>query len=386
MSDRTVITNIGTLLSGRVDAPLVDADAIAIEDGAISAIGTAAEVGAGTVELDAAGATVLPGLIDDHVHPVLGDYTPRQSQADYLAGYVHGGVTTSVSAGEVHTPGRPKDREGTKALAILAAKAFRGVRPLGAKVHGGALLLEDGLTEDDFHELAALGVHLVGEIGISGVQDPDTAARMTRWAQAAGMTVMVHVGGASVPTSRTVDADFVIAVRPDVAAHVNGGPTAASTADVARILDETDAYVEIVHNGNVRAARDIAALVAERDAVHRLVLGTDSPAGTGVVPLGILRTLSWICALGGIPAPLAVATATGNTATARRLPVGVIDIGRPADLVIADAPDGSHAADFCAALEAGDTPAVAGVLIDGDLVVTKSRNTPPPTRRPSFWG
>lgn len=386
MSDRTVISNIGTLLSGRVEAPVLDGDAIAIEDGVISAIGTAADVGEGTVHLDAAGATVLPGLIDDHVHPVVGDYTPRQNQSDYLAGYVHGGVTTSISAGEVHTPGRPKDRDGTKALAILAAKAFRAVRPLGAKVHAGALLLEEGLTEDDFGELAAAGVHLVGEIGISGVQDPETAAQMTRWAQAAGMTVMVHVGGASVPTSRTVDAEFVVAVRPDVAAHVNGGPTAASTEDVTRILDETDAYVEVVHNGNVRAARDVAALVAERDEIRRLVLGTDSPAGTGVVPLGILRTLSWISALGGIPAPLAVATATGNTAAARRVAGGRIEVGQPADLVVADAPDGSHAHDFCAALEAGDTPAVAGVLIDGELVVTKSRNTPPPRRRPSFWG
>jgi enamidase len=388
---KTVITNVGTMLSGRLADPVLDADSLVIEAGRITAIGASDALSDGALSdgasiLDAAGSTLLPGLIDDHVHPVFGDYTPRQHQSDYLAGFVHGGVTTTVSAGEVHTPGRPKEREGTKALAMLAAKAFKQVRPLGAKVHAGALLLEEGLTEDDFHELAAEGVHLVGEIGISSVQDPQTAAQMTRWAQASGMTVMVHVGGASVPTSRSVDADFVTTVRPDVAGHVNGGPTAAATADVERILDETDAYVEIVHNGNVRAARDVAMMIAERGELDRLVLGTDSPAGTGVVPLGILRTLSWISALTGIPGPDAVATATGNTAQARRLGGGVLAVGEPADLVIADAPEGSQADDFCSALAAGDTPAVAGVLIDGELVVTKSRNTPPPTRRPSFWG
>lgn len=386
MSDPVLITNIGSLLSGRLAEPVIEADALLIEEGRIAAIGDAASLRGDVPEVSAEGTTVLPGLVDNHVHPVSGDYTPRQFQADFLQGYVHGGVTTVVSAGEVHTPGRPKDREGTKALATLNAKAFRTFRPLGMRIHAGALLLEDGLTEQDFHDLAAVGVHLVGEIGISSVQDVETAAQMTRWAQAAGMTVTVHMGGTSVPTSRSVDGDFVTTIRPDVAAHVNGGPTAAALADVEQVLDQTDAFVEIVHNGNVRAARDVAAMVAERGALDRLVLGTDSPAGTGVTPLGILRTMSWICSLGGLSGPVATAVASGNATGARRVPGGVIAVGEPADLVVGDAPDGSQADDFCGALEVGDTPAVAGVFIDGGLVVTKSRNTPPPRRRPSFWG
>jgi enamidase len=384
MSDRTVITGIGTLLSGRLEAPVLEADALLIEDGRIAAIGNASDLGGDAPAIEVGGATVMPGLVDNHVHPVIGDYTPRQYQANYLEGYVHGGVTTMISAGEVHTPGRPKDREGTKALAILAAKAFRNLRPLGAKIHAGALLLEEGLSEQDFLDLAEQGVHLVGEIGISSVQDPDTAEQMTRWAQAAGMTVVVHVGGASVPTSCSIDADFVVKVRPDVAAHVNGGPTAASTEDVERILMETDAAVELVHNGNVRAVRDLAALIAERGELSRLLVGTDSPAGSGVIPLGILRTISWMSALGGIPAPQAIAAASGNTTRARNVEGGILEAGAPADLVIADAPQGSQAADACAALEAGDTLAVAAVLIDGEVVVPKSRNTPPPTRVPTF--
>ncbi|WP_211262233.1 amidohydrolase family protein [Nitriliruptor alkaliphilus] len=382
MTHRLLVTGIGTLLTGRIDAPIAEADAVLVEDGKVAAIGDASDLDGEGPVLDVNGATLAPGLVDDHVHPVLGDYTPRQHQANYLEGFVHGGVTTVISAGEVHTPGRPKDREGTKALAVLAAKSFRTVRPSGARVHAGALLLEEGLTEQDFRDLAVQGVHLVGEIGISGVQDPDTAAQMTAWAQAAGMTVTAHVGGKSVPTSRTIDAEFVVAVRPDVAAHVNGGPTATGIEDVERILVETDAYVELVHNGNVRAARDVATLVAERGELHRLLIGTDSPAGTGVVPLGVLRTLSWISALAGIPAPEALAAASGNTTTARRVAGGVIEVGAPADLIVTDAPDGSRADDFCGALAAGDTPAIAAVVVDGKVVVAKSRNTPPPKRVP----
>lgn len=386
MNDHVLI-NIGTLLSGKLDAATIDdADAVLVQDGRIAAIGATADLRDDAPVIDVRGATVMPGLIDDHVHPVIGDYTPRQNQSQYLEGYVHGGVTSMVSAGEVHTPGRPKDREGTKALAILAHKAFANLRPLGAKVHAGAVLLEEGLTEQDFSDLAAAGVHLVGEIGISTVQDPDTAEQMTRWAQQAGMTVVAHVGGASVPTSRSIDADFVVRVRPDVAAHVNGGPTAPSTQDVARILEETDAYVEVVHNGNVRALRDVARMVADRGELHRLLVGTDSPAGSGVVPLGIIRTVSWISALADVPGPQAIAMASGNTATARRIAGGTVEVGGPADLVVVDTPDGSQADDACAALEAGDTIAVAAVLIDGELVVRKSRNTPPPRRPPTLPG
>ena len=78
-----------------------------------------------------------------------------------------------LSAGEPHTPGRPTDPAGVKALAILAQKSFSNLRPSGVKVHAGAVMLEPGLTEDDFTEMAGAGVRLVAEIGISGIKDAD---------------------------------------------------------------------------------------------------------------------------------------------------------------------------------------------------------------------
>lgn len=379
-----VVRGIGTLLTGDIARPLLEAEAILINHGRIAAIGNLSQLPADVPSVDVNGATVLPGLIDNHVHPVLGDFTPRQSQANFLEGFVHGGVTAVVSAGEVHTPGRPRDAAGTKALAVLAHKAYESYRPGGIRVHCGALLLEDGLVSDDFIELASQGVHLVGEVGISGVKDAETAAEMTKWAQSAGMTVTVHVGGKSVAGSRSIDGAFCARVHPDVAAHVNGGPTAPSTEDVEVILSETNAFVELVHNGNVRAARDVCRFIMDRANLDRVVVGTDSPAGAGIAPAGIFRTLAWLCALADLPPAAAVAMATGNTAKARRIPGGLIEVGAPADLVIADAPDGSTAHDMSAALQIGDTPAVAGVVIDGQIVVEQSRNTAPPRRLPSF--
>ncbi len=267
-----------------------------------------------------------------------------------------------------------------KALAILAHRSFANLRPSGVKVHAGAVLLEAGLTEADFEEMATAGVHLVGKIGISGVKDPAVAAEMTGWAHANGMSVMVHTGGASIPGSGIIGADFVVQVRPDVAAHVNGGPTALPLADVERILDETDARVEVVHNGNVKAAGEVAALVERRGELPRLVVGTDSPAGSGVQPLGMLRTVSWVASLGGVDPAVAVAAATGNVTALHRLNTGVVAAGREADLLVADAPLGSQAADALGALAIGDTLAVAIAIIDGSPRFTKSRNTPPPVR------
>jgi enamidase len=377
-----VIRNAGAIVSGDVEKPLLEGDAVVVRDGRIARAGADDSLDATGIEreIDAAGATILPGLIDSHVHPVLGDYTPRQRTLDFIDSYLHGGVTAMISAGEPHVPGRPKDPQGAKALAILAAKSFANARPSGVKVHAGALLLEKGLTEEDFEELAEAGVRLVGEIGISGVADAEDAERMTRWAQKVGMRVMVHMGGASIPGSSAIDADFVLAVKPDVAAHVNGGPTAPAVEDVERILAESDTAIEVVQCGNVRALRDVIQIADREGALDRVLVGTDSPSGTGVIPLGVLRTLSWVSALGGVAPEKAVALATGNTARVHGLNTGRIAEGAEADLVIADAPRGSQASDALEALAVGDTLAVAAVIIDGEVRVSGSRNTPPPAR------
>jgi len=383
-----VIKGIGTIVSGDLGSPMIDGNTIVVRGGIIRAVGHEADCDSEGIDtvIDAGGATVIPGLHDNHVHPVIGDFTPRQRTFDFIDSCMHGGVSTMLSAGEPHVPGRPTDPAGVKALAILAHKSFAKLRPSGVKVHAGAVLLEEGLVEADFDDLAAAGCRLVGEIGISGLKDPVEAARMTRWAQARNMKVMVHTGGASIPGSGVIDADFVGEVKPDVAGHVNGGPTSLPLGDVVRILEETDANIELVHNGNIVTLGQIARLADERNELHRVVIGTDCPAGSGVQPLGILRVMSYVAALGGIDPAKAVALATGNTASVHGLNRGVVRVGTEADLAVVDAPMGSQAADALGALAIGDTMAVAGLVIDGIVRFTKSRNTPPPTRSITFTG
>jgi enamidase len=75
-----------------------------------------------------------------------------------------------------------------------------------------------------------------------------------------------------------------------------------------------------------------------------------------------------------------VACATGNTARAFGLNTGAIEVGKEADLVLADAPLGSSGETALGALAAGDLPGIAMVLIDGVIKVRKSRHTPAPVR------
>src|ERR1700745_1942732 len=159
---KLLIRNIGLMLSGALEKPILDADTIVAENGKISAIGRAKDIdteGATTI-IDANGTTVTPGLIDSHVHPVAGDWTPRQNQLGWIDSFLNGGVTTMISAGEVHMPGRPRDVVGVKALALTAQRAFAAFRRGGVKVMAGAQVLEKGMVESDFKELAAAGVTL----------------------------------------------------------------------------------------------------------------------------------------------------------------------------------------------------------------------------------
>lgn len=381
----TILKNIGTLVSGKIEQPVIDGDAILIKDGVISKIGSFNDMEAnGAIVIDCMGTTVTPGLIDSHCHPILGDYTSRQSQANFIESGVHGGVTTVISAGEVHLPGRPKDRGGVKALAVLAAKSFKNFRPGGAKVKGGAVILEKGLLEEDFKEMAEQGVSLVGEIGLGSVKDPAEANTMVKWARDCGMKIMMHTGGTSIPGSSSITADMVIAADPDVASHVNGGPTAVSFGEVEKLVKDTDIAIEIVHCGNALISVQTGKFCAENDALHRIIIGNDAPSGTGVIPLGILRTINLLACLTPITGAQALCMATGNTARVHNLDTGLIEPGKPADLVIMDTPMGSVGANALEAIEAGDIPGVGMVLVDGKVVVGKSRNTPPAATQPQF--
>jgi enamidase len=378
--EKLIITNIGVIATGDFNKPVIPGDTIVIEDKLIAAIG-GKELAARPQDakvIDAAGSTVIPGLWDSHVHTTIGDFAPRQSTLNYIDSALHGGVTTMISAGEAHFPGRPVDPVGAKAVAIVGHKSFEKLRPSGVKVHGGALILEKGLTEKDFEELKSAGVWLVGEIGLGSIKNPADAAPMVEWAHKNGFKVQMHTGGTSIPGSSTVSAADVIATKPDVVSHINGGPTAISLAEVDRIMDETNFALEIVQCGNPKVADYVARRARENGVLGRIIFGNDAPSGTGLIPLGILRNMCQIASVSGIAPELVVCMATGNTAKVYGLNTGIIAPGKEADLVILDTPMGSVAKDALEAFSCGDIPGISHVIIDGAIKVSKSRNTPPP--------
>jgi enamidase len=378
----TIVRNIGQLVSGDIGSPLLDADTVVCAEGKITWVGRSAAVDAAADDtiIDARGSTVIPGLIDSHVHPALGDFTPRQRTVDFLDSELNGGVTTMISAGEVHVPGRPRDIVGLKALAILAARAYASFRPGGAKVHAGAPILELGLTEADFAEMARGGVKLVGEIGLGSVKTGRDAAPMVKWAKQHGMTVTIHTGGPSIAGSSPINAETVLEADPHIVGHINGGTTSMTPREIETLVAGTRMALEIVHCGNPRTALHTLRVAGEARAWDRVILGNDAPSGTGVVPLGILRTLALLVALGDCPPETAIAMATGNTARVYGLDVGVIAPGRAADLVICDAPVGSVGRTALEALRAGDLPGISMIVIDGVPRVGRSRNTAPAAR------
>jgi len=383
---KLVIRNIGLLLSGDIGQPILDADTLVATNGKITAIGKSKDVDTSnaTLTIEANGTALSPGLIDSHVHPVAGDWTPRQNQIGWIDSCLHGGVTTMVSAGEVHTPGRPKDIVGLKAMAIFAQRAFSAFRPGGVKVLAGAPVLEQGMTEEDFRELAAAGVTILGEIGLGSVKDGATAATMVSWARKCGIQSTIHTGGPSIPGSGLIDKDVVLAADPDVIGHINGGHTALPDDQIVTLCERSPRALEIVHNGNERAALLTVRTARSLNQLERVILGTDCPAGSGVQPLGILRMISMVSSLGDVPAEVAICFATGNTARKRNLDCGLIAENRAANFVFLDKAQHSSGNDLLDSIQKGDLPGIGMVVIDGVVSIQRSRNTPPATKVPEI--
>jgi len=383
---KLVVRNIGLLLSGDLKQPILDADSVIAIDGVIRAIGKERELDAegATGVIDANGTALVPGLIDSHVHPVAGDWTPRQNQLGWIDSCLHGGVTTMISAGEVHLPGRPKDILGIKALAITAQRSFAALRPSGVKVLAGAPVVEHGMGEDDFKSLAEAGVKLLGEVGLGSVKDGPTARQMVAWARKHGIQSTIHTGGPSIPGSSLIDKDVVLAADADVIGHINGGHTALPDAQISALCEQSERAIEIVHNGNERAALFALRTAKELNQLHRVILGTDAPAGSGVQPLGIVRVIAALSSLGELPPEIVFCFATGNTAKMRNLEGGLIAVGRPADFVFMDAPQHSAGKTLLESVRLGDLPGIGMTMIDGVVRSERSRNTPPATRVPTI--
>jgi len=379
-----LIKNIGVLLTGDLKNPVRAADSIYIEDGVIQEIGTA--IGRRSeIVVDAGGITAIPGLVDSHSHPTFGEFTPAQNSTTWINHYMHGGVTALISAGELHVPGLPlpPDPRTALSLAFLTKRCYDNLRPSGVKVYAGTLLLVPGLKEEDFDTIAEAGSRLVKFIFYDyGLLPNGEAERYVAWARARGIKVKIHSGGVSRSgVSQVAGADIVKRIKPDIVGHITGGPIPMPEEEVDQIARDTDAYLEICSSGNSRLVLTLMRAVKSLDAFHRVIIGTDTPGGTGVIPRGMFREVAFLASVVGVPPEIAICMATGNVGVAHGLPLGMLKEGRPADIVLLDKIHGSVARDGVDSLAKGDLPGVSVVMIDGDIKVGgRSQQTPPPER------
>jgi enamidase len=380
---KVAIVNLGQIVSGDWRAPFAAGDTIVSEGERIALVGTAAAaaVESADVVIDADGMTAIPGLIDSHVHVTFGDYTPRQRTVGYLESYLHGGTTTAISASEVHVPGRPSDAEGVKALALAAQRCFATYRPAGMRVVAGSVILEPALKAGDFTELAENGVTLA-KAGFGAVKTAYDYVPLVRDAKAAGLITTCHTGGSSIPGSGAITGDHLLAMHPHVSFHINGGPTAMPDRDFERVIKESEIALQVCTAGNLRTTLLCARLAEEHGAFERFIIGTDTPTGSGVMPLGMLYTIAHCASLTDMTPERFVCAATGSNARVYGLDSGFLAVSKAADIVLLDAPDGGTQRTALAAIKNGDIAAIGGVVTAGvPRFIGRSRNTPGTTRR-----
>jgi len=380
---KVAIVNLGQVVSGNWREPFAAGDAIITEGERIVSVGTAsaAAVESADVVIDAGGMTAIPGLIDSHVHVTFGDYTPRQRTVGYLESYLHGGTTTAISASEVHVPGRPRDVEGVKALAVAAQRCFADYRPGGMKVIAGSVILEPGLQAVDFRELAQKGVRLA-KAGFGAVKTAYDYVPMVADAKAAGLITTCHTGGSSIPGSGAITGDHLLKMHPHVSFHINGGPTAMPDRDFERVIKESEIALQVCTAGNLRTTLLCARLAQQHGAFDRFIIATDTPTGSGIMPLGMLYTIAHLSSLTDMPPEQFICAATGNNAKVYGLDSGFLAPGKAADIVLIDAPDGGTQSTGLAAIKHGDIAAIGAVVTSGvPRFVVRSRNTPATTRK-----
>ena len=384
----THITNIGEFFTGDLNEPTSQVTSLLIEGSYIKSFNPPGDVSS-DITIDAEGSAVLPGLVDGHIHPVFGEWTPAQDSIGWITNYMHGGSTTLISAGELHTPGLDYENLTADLVTSLAevAKATTGrIRWSGTKVHAGTCLLVPGMEESHFDRLKEAGSILVKFIFFPLEENKDEAIRYSKMARERGLRTKVHTGGVSRSgSSRVCGFDTLSWLQPDIAAHVSGGPIPMSDDDLDLLIDNTEFALEVCSSNNYRSTYLVANRLMEIGRLDRLTMGTDTPGGTGVIPRGMLRNILFLSSMCGMDPGQAIAVATGNTSKAHGLNVGVLKEGAPADLIIAGPVKGSAGTTLSDAISHGDLPGISFVLIDGKVVIeTRSQQTPPPMQIAHF--
>ena len=383
-------TNIGELATADPAAGegslgvLRDAAVVAV-DGRIAWVGAAADFPDVDIAHDVAGAAVLPGFVDAHMHPVFaGDRAPEFDARMTGTPYSAGGIRTTVAA----TRAASDDQLAANA-ARLAAEALRqGTTTLEAK-SGYGLTVEDeerslvaaGTVTD---ETTFLGAHVVpaeyadrpddyvdlvcgemldacapharwADVFIErGAFDVDQARRILEAAKAKGLGLRVHANqltqGAGVRLAVELGAASV-----DHCTHLGD--------DDIEALAGSGTVATLVPGAEFSTRSTYAPARRLWDAGVTVAIASDCNPGSSYTTSMPLMVALAVREMGLSPAEAVWAATAGGAASLQRDDIGVIAPGRRADLIALDAPSHVHLA------YRPGVPLVSGVWRAADRVV-----------------
>lgn len=402
----TLLLANGRVVHGDPSVPPRMADVL-IEGDRIAAVGEprslAAQAAPGAEVVDVAGATILPGLIDLHVHLVLtgAPGAPHEFSSRSLAEWIllgtglaqrhlAAGVTTVRDLGgweEVVFPVRDAIDAGLVAgPRILAA----GLVVTTTNGHGNWM----GAHADDADAVGAAvegrvaaGANAIKIVATGGVHTPGSdlmAAQYTEAELRAGVEA-AHAAGLTVGTHASNPAGITNAARAGVDSVEHGvlldDASAAAMADAGTVFVPTLAATQLyeahaAHPSIPDYVREKAAVTvpAHRDNFPRgvragVTMATGTDAGSTFVGHGVVAHEVELLVRFGLRPLDAIAAATRNAARMLHLDgeIGTVEAGRRADLLVVD---GDPVADVRSLRD------VRHVLRDGRFVSGRLRVVP----------
>lgn len=296
--------------------------------------------------VDARGTVVVPGLVDLHVH-VYDAVVPISIDADTAC--LATGTTTAVDGGSSGANTFPGFRKHVIERARTRVFALLNISKIG---------LADGNEYSDLRfvdpDLAArtiaqhrdviLGVKVRLTPDIVGGQDLEVLGRARQAADAAGVPIMVHIGGGASPLERTLER-----LKPgDIVTHVLHGRTGQTLDAAGKVLP---AVLEAQRRGITmdigHGSGNLSFAVADRAAAAGWwpdTISSDIHGANVRGPVVDLPTTMSKFLMLGMPLEAVVRAATAAPAAALKIPgaPGTLRPGSVADVAILRLDEGEY--------------------------------------------
>ncbi len=366
----TLIDQIGLLVTnddsyGTLTAERTGA-AVVVDDGVIAWVGDATDAPAADTRIDADGRCVIPGFVDSHSHLVFAGDRSDEFEARMIGQkYAAGGIRRTVAL----TRGATDAELASNAARLVAEMRAQGTTTVEIKSGYGLSTIDEArslaIAGQFTEETTYLGAHVVpaefsddpaGYVDLVTGEMLDACAPRAKW-----VDVFCDDGAFDVDQARAI---LTAGMARGLGARMHAGQLGESdgvrlavelgAASVDHCTFLSDADVDALASGNTVATLlpgvefstrqpypDARGLI---DAGATVAIASDCNPGscfTSSVPFCIALAVR---EMRMSPAEALWAATAGGAKALRRGDVGVVAVGRKADLVILDAPSYVHLA------------------------------------------